>query len=721
MRLRNIVKSISRKILFIILGILVAAVVLYFIWQNNKYRFVRDKLKSTVAEQTDSLYKIKYDSLHFDAVTGEAYLKNIRIMPDTAIIKKTKLEDLPYFLLDITISSLKVNGVKTDKALLGSQMVGDSVVIDKPDVIIYFLKPLQKKTNINTEATAIYNEILGNLSRIQVAHVFLNDVQIKGMGYFDKEKNFDLNNSNIQLTDVLIDSAHNLDTTRTLFCRQIGVHVNSFISYNNARPEFRVKNLNYSGADNLLSFGDIEVNRFESANGDSSKLLDAAGLSLEGIDANEIVKNKNIIVDSIKCGGITLYQPPFQNVEKKIDSTSKRSDTTGFAHVYSIEMKHLSFPKVTFIPEKNSRIHIGNIAILVNDVKADEISHVEANPVKYSHEAEIRCDKISMNLKDGLYNISLLNTSLNSLHKELKMDAAIIKPFLSEKAFAAKSKFQKDRYDVNLKNIVLKNIDMQTLIGKRIIASDLIINSTSAKIYRDLNKALSGKSKVGNYPSEMLMKLKLPVKITHASLPGAFIQYTEHEKLSDSSGVISFVNSNINISNITNDADAIKKNNEMVISFDTKVLNKIPLKGSFKFFLNSSNGGFAVDGRTTSQFDATALNKVSIPMALIRLRQGTINNIDFNFTGDDHGAKGDFVMKYNDLKVDVLKIDKDSKDVSKKGFTSFLANTLVKNNNPNNGNLRKETPQYDRDIQKSFFNLVWKTIFTGMKKTVGIP
>ena len=721
MRLRNIVKSISRKVLFIILGILVVSVTLYFIWQNHKYSIVRDTIKSTVAEQTDSLYKIKYDSLHFDELTGEAYLKNIHIMPDTEIIKKTKLEDLPYILLDITISSLKVNGVKTDKALLGSQMLGDSVVIDKPDIIIYFLKPLQKKTNINTEATAIYNEIIGNLTRIQASHVFLNDLQIKGISYFDKEKSFDLYDANIQLTDVLIDSAHNLDTTRTLFCKQIQVQISSFISYDNARPEFRVKNLSYAGADNFLSFGDIEVNRFASANGDSSKLLHASGLSLEGIDANEIVKNKNIIVDSIKCGDITLYQPPFQHAVKKIDSTKKTLDTTGFAHVYSIEMKHLSFPKVTFIPKKSSRIHIGNIAILVNDVKADEISDVQANPVKYSREAEISCDKISMNLKDGLYNISILKPSLNSLHKQLKIDAAIIKPFLGEKAFAAKAKFQKDRYDVSLKGIVLKNIDMQTLIGNKIIASDLIINSTSAKIYRDLKKPLSGKSKVGNYPSEMLMKLNVPIKIAHASLPGAFIQYTEHEKVSDSSGVVSFVNSDIHISNITNDKDAIKKNNEMVISFDTKVLNKIPLKGSFKFFLNSSKGGFAVDGRTTRPFAATTLNTVSIPMALIRLRQGTINNIDFDFTGDSYGAKGNFVMKYDDLKVDVLKIDKDSKDVSKKGFISFIANTLVKNENPNNNNLRKETPQYDRDIQKSFFNLVWKTIFTGMKKTVGIP
>jgi hypothetical protein len=344
MRLRNILQSISRKLLFIILGFLVIAIVLYIVWQNNKYRFARDTIKTTLAEQTDSLYKIKYDSLYFDEITGDAYLKNIHVGPDTSIIKKTKLENLPYILLDITISSLKVNGVKTDKALLGNQLNGDSIIIDHPDVIVYFIKPLQKETNINAEATTVYNEILGNLKRIQVSRVFINDVHIKGLNFFEKGKVFDVTNGNIDLSDVLIDSAHNLDTTRTLFCKQIALQVASFINYNNNRPEIRVKKLNYSGADNLLSLGEIDVNRFESVNGDSSKLLHAINLVLKGLDANEFVKNKNIIVDTIECKDITMYQPHFNKLKKQGNNQQKKIDTTGFRHVYSIEVKHLSFP-----------------------------------------------------------------------------------------------------------------------------------------------------------------------------------------------------------------------------------------------------------------------------------------------------------------------------------------------------------------------------------------
>lgn len=720
MRFKEVIKSISKKVLFIIVGVLVTGVILYMIWQNNKYRFVKDKINDTVAQQTDSLYIIKYDSLHIDEVTGEAYLKNVRIRPDTDIIKKTKLEDLPYVLLDITISSIKVTGVKTDKALLGQQMIGDSVVIDHPDVLVYFLKPLQKQTNINTEATNVYKEILGNLKRIQVGHVFINNIQGKGLGYFDKEKEFDLNDGDIELTDVLIDSAHTLDTSRTLFCKQATLDIASFTSYNNNRPELRVQKINYSGKGKVLSFANISVNRFESANSDSSRLLNAADLAVKGLNTNEIVLNKNIIVDSITCSSIALYQPPVNNVKLKSAPKPAKSDSTGFRHVYSIDMKHLSFPKVRFLPSGKSNYKLGNISIKINEVKADEIMQVQEHPMDFSKEAQISCDKISLNSSDGFYNYSIYNSSINTLTKQLNIASIIVKPFLGERAFANKAHFQKDRFDLTMKGISLRNIDMKNLLDKKIIASDLVIKSTSAKIFRDISKPLSDKSKVGNYPSQMLQKLDIPVNIAHATLSNTFIQYTEHEKLSDSSGVVTFEQSELNISNITNVDKAVQKNDATTVSFQSKALGQIPIRGQFIFYLAGDGGNFAVNGHV-SAFDTHVLNKVSIPMALMRLNTGNINSIDFNFKGNNYEASGDFVMKYDHLKVDVLKKDKDSKKIKKKGFTSLLANVIVKNNNPENGNLRKKVPEFKRDIHKSFFNLVWKTIFTGMTKTVGIP
>jgi hypothetical protein len=253
-----------------------------------------------------------------------------------------------------------------------------------------------------------------------------------------------------------------------------------------------------------LSFGDIAVNRFESENSDSSRLLQAKNLSLIGLNTNEIVKSKNIIVDTITCPSITLYQPPAKNLRTSKKDKVKRQDSTGFRHVYSIDMKHLGFPKVHFVPAQKSNYTLGNISIKINEVKADEIIEVQNHPLDYSKEAQISCDRISMPSADGMYQYALQNASINSLQKQFNIGSVSIKPLLSEKAFANKAHFQKDRYDVVMKGISLRNIDMNNLLDKKIFASDLLIKSTTAKIYRDLTKPLDGKSKLGNYPRKCL-------------------------------------------------------------------------------------------------------------------------------------------------------------------------------------------------------------------------
>ncbi len=540
MHLPTFLKSVSRKFILITAGIVIALGIVFFIWQNNKYRIVNETIASKVAKETDSLYTISYDSLHFDEVLGTAYLKNIHVVPDTVRVKNTDAADLPYILLDIKIASINVTGVKTDKALVGQQMIGDSVVIVDPEITVYFLKPIKKETNINVEAKTVYDEILGNLSLIKAGHVFVNNVNVKGIGFINKERQFDFINGNVHLRDVLIDSAHNLDTTRTLFCKEADLNVASFVTYNNDRPELRVNNIIFQGENNALAFDDILVNRFDGDTSDSSKLLIAKGLTLDGLDADEFVKNKNIVVEKIGCRQITLYEPPLQNLKSSPGGKEKKVDTTGFRHVYSIDMHHLSFPKVNYVSATKSDYKIGNISIKINNVTADEIYKVQKHPLDFSKEVELGCSSISMKSKDGVYSYLYQDIVLNSLREQLDIASYQIKPLYTEREFAKREPFQKDRYDVAFKGISLKGIDMRNLLEKKIIASKLLINSTSAKIYRDLKKPLKDKSKVGNYPSQMLSKIDLPVNISRATLSHVYVEYREREKLSDSTGIVKF-------------------------------------------------------------------------------------------------------------------------------------------------------------------------------------
>jgi hypothetical protein len=709
----------SRKFIWGFLILLALLVALYVYWQNNKYRIVAETVSNVVIRESDSLYRISYDSLHFDEIAGNATIRNIRIVADTQRIRQLTSEHVPDIVMNATIKKLTVTGIKTARALTGKEMTGDSVIIDNADILMYSLHSMRKATVIESEASALYKQILGKLDKIKVNFVFVNNVNIQSVDFFSGHKNFDGFNGKLILDDLLIDSVHHMDTSRILFCKQAAFTLDSFITYNNNRQELGLKDINFVGKRKTLLINHVTVDRFEGDTSKGFRLVDASALTFSGINSNEIIKNKNLYVDTILCANIFVYQMPVDDLKRR-HPRKETNDSAGFRNVYSVGLEHLNFPKVTFVPFAKSRLKVGNISIKVNGVLADQVSQIQAAPMDYSHEVAMMIDNASFASSDGLYNFDFQKIGINSLKKQLSVAAVNVIPNGSEQQFMARLKFQDDRYDIRLKNISLNDIHMNTLFSKKLIASQLNIGNMNARIYRDLNLPLEKVEKNSNYPSQLLQKLNLPVNITRATVSSAFIQYREREVLTDSTGVIGFYNTRLNISNISNMDDSNAKNNQITIAFSTKVLGTIPLEGNFKFVLRDSAGTFYSIGKVAG-FNGLELNKVSVPMALIRITSGTIHSIDFHLTGNNTGAKGDFVMKYNDLKVHVLKRDDESGEIKKRGLATFAANTLVQNNNPGSKGLRTAHPSFKRDMHKSFFNLVWKTIFKGMKETVGLP
>src|SRR5258706_2777409 len=301
MKLNDLLFSLTKKLLYIIIGFIILVVFLFYFWQKNKFSFINSRLATEVITQTDSLYTIKYDSLYFDEVRGEAFLKNVRIIPDTFRIKNTLLSHLPYLVLDVAIRSITIKGVKTDKAIQGIELVGDSIIIDEPNITAYFIKPIKKETKIDAEAKEVYLQILGRLDLIQVGHVSIKNAEVHAINFNNHYRQFDVNKTTINLHDVRIDSLHNEDTSRILFCKDASFHIDQFYSYNNNRNELSVQDINFSVKQRKLSFVTLLLNRFEVDTPAGIKLIEASDFFISGINTFEVIKNKNILIDSILC------------------------------------------------------------------------------------------------------------------------------------------------------------------------------------------------------------------------------------------------------------------------------------------------------------------------------------------------------------------------------------------------------------------------------------
>ncbi|MDR3713376.1 MAG: hypothetical protein P4L51_11205 [Puia sp.] len=174
------------------------------------------------------------------------------------------------------------------------------------------------------------------------------------------------------------------------------------------------------------------------------------------------------------------------------------------------------------------------------------------------------------------------------------------------------------------------------------------------------------------------------------------------------------------IGNITNRKRSIALDNKCVLLFHARLLNKAPISARLVMLLKDPKGRFTIEG-DIGPIKALSLNPLTLPMGLARMEKGKIGEVHFYFAGTDSSSAGRLTILYDGLKVSLLKKEKDRNGYNKRILASFAAGLLIKKSNPGpDGKIRTAVVKYNRNLNKSFFNLVWKSIFTGVKETVGM-
>ncbi len=225
-----------------------------------------------------------------------------------------------------------------------------------------------------------------------------------------------------------------------------------------------------------------------------------------------------------------------------------------------------------------------------------------------------------------------------------------------------------------------------------------------------------------DYPHQQLMRATLPVYIQKITVKHLKIKYEEFNHSIQRSGSVYFNDVNGWASNVTNMPQQIRKNGKIKFSATALFMNKADLKADFSLDLkNYKNGHFTVDA-TLGKIDDTLLNPVCEPLAYVSLKKGTVNKVVAHVDGTNYKGTGKLLLLYDDLHITILKKDGEGK-LKKRGVTGFLANfLLVKNANPaSHKEARTAECNYTRDPRGSFFNFIFKTILTGVLKTIGLP
>lgn len=93
--------------------------------------------------------------------------------------------------------------------------------------------------------------------------------------------------------------------------------------------------------------------------------------------------------------------------------------------------------------------------------------------------------------------------------------------------------------------------------------------------------------------------------------------------------------------------------------------------------------------------------------------------LDFRIASNTWQSQINMLFLYEDLKVRLLK-EKDG-EVKVRSFLTTLANgILLIKNNPGSKGERKAEATAERDVYRSQFNYLWRSLLAGLKKTIGL-
>lgn len=138
-------------------------------------------------------------------------------------------------------------------------------------------------------------------------------------------------------------------------------------------------------------------------------------------------------------------------------------------------------------------------------------------------------------------------------------------------------------------------------------------------------------------------------------------------------------------------------------------MNNCPLDVNWKLNVMDKTDGFNINGRLTN-FEADKIIPFSKPYINVKTK-GIIDEVRFNFTGNDSQSAGEFKVEYDDLKFTVYKKDNPKK---KNKIKTFLARIFVKKDTKDK--LKSAHIEVVRIPEKSFYNLLWRSIEEGLKK-----
>lgn len=667
-------------------------------------------IKDQLFQLSDSVHILRAGEINLSSAKSSIAIKDAVLYP---AIASEHYHDLTT-TFQVSIPELKISDVDFSEAYFSRNLKLNELDINAPKFQVYSqpgaFKSLElRKYNLPLPAFIHSLELKefkinnGEVMTFETRGInhwalsnFKVDLSIPGMKIKnDENKQSEISTSNLQLS--IFDFYSPIGKTHHLQAGEI--------HFNRQQKTLEIKQLQTTPiktADNL--------NRFT---------INAPSIHFSGFDFNEALEKNNFEFNDI------IIQTP--NIRVEIND-SVRDDKIDF--LQTLDLYPYAEPFVNRIQVKNLSLNDAEINFnwfrkqLIDrkiNLTFSDILIAENQPpanLLNSSEFEISTTNLRTTDKNHFYEFTADTLVYNSSSHRILFKKLAANPLVDRAEMPRLKHHQTDVIQAKIDFIELQQIDEKRWLQNNTLDAELVyIGPAMVDIFRNKRYPFNQQQRP-SWPQDLIRNIKQPFVFDSVVLAPSYLKYSELTGITDSPGFVEFNNLSFKAGKISNIYSLVKQFKHFKIDASAELYDQSVLSARFNFDLTSDNYYHTVSG-SLAQMEMQPFNNIIEKSAPVSIENGTINRLDFNFSLNKNRAVGELYFGYKDFRISLLDYSND--EVTKSKLASFWANTMVLNSDTKEAEkLPPVDLSYTRDEKRSIINYWWKTIYSGVQKTLGI-
>lgn len=277
------------------------------------------------------------------------------------------------------------------------------------------------------------------------------------------------------------------------------------------------------------------------------------------------------------------------------------------------------------------------------------------------------------------------------------------------------------RYAITIPRIEVTGINRRAMLGGHFDALDVVLHDLDFRVWLDRRIQRGASTAPAPLPHERLLAASADIMVGRASVENGRVRYFERSQDGARFAMLEFDSVQVSAAAITNRPAGSLDAGIVPIEIAGRLGGKAPLSTSMLYNTRTPSFNLVVNGGL-GPTDGRLLNPLLMDLEGVRITEGVVDSIAWEFEVEDGVAQGRMVALYRNLTIERLDKVTHTQGLGDE-IVSFLGNNFKLNqaNPAAPGAPPLVVPlAHRRGEREPFFRFLWVTLRGGLLQTVGL-